>query len=489
MTMKIAAGRWGVFLFAARWLCVACFCAGLARAADYPHPTTYLPGPADLEKWKVTFDDPRPYLEQHGPKQVLPPELYRSLSYDVEEMKARWADLVGFKAPDEVGRVAPEVRPGKYTHEDLDRQPGLRALMFDDLQKRIKPGGPPFAGSIPEFEIVPTRQYFWALPVSEATKKNLGRSKLDGRGYLIQKTWEAGYPFPRPEGPFKAQQVMYNLEKRYLGWGSDYHAIGRAVAYNRSLKIDNRSVYGVREFGLAGRGLLKPHGVFDQAARQRGEAKAVTLNWTEPRDFVGGVQTGMTYLDSEKPDAILFYLPSMRKARKAAPRDTQDDQSGLGRIYDDTEGFWQKMSPNRYPYRYEVAEAREYLVPAATLDGAEYVASNGAEFRNIRLERRPMYVIRMTQLDPGYVYGSRVLYIDRETFLLCHTENYDQKGRLYRTWDIHYSFFPEMGAFSWTGLFLIRDHINQRSSVDQPYSLPARWDRRDVELEGFLMAK
>jgi hypothetical protein len=356
------------------------------------------------------------------------------------------------------------------------------------LDPRVR-GGPPFAGSIAEFEIIPTRQYFWALPVSEATRRNLDKARLDEQGYLIQATWEAGYPFPRPEGKFKAQQVFYNFEKRYLGWGSDYHATGRAVAYDKNLKVDFRMAYGVREMSLAGRCIMKPYGFLDQPARQRGEAKAHTLCWTEPRDLAGAVQTSMAYLDPEKPDALMVYIPAMRKARKVAPRDTQDDRSGTGRIYDDTEGFWQKLSPNHYPYRYEVLEEREYLVAAPTLDGAEYVTSNGAEFRNVRLERRPLFVIKMTQLDPGYVYGSRVLYIDKETFLLYHTENYDQKGRLYRTWDILYSFFPEMGAFSWTGLFLIRDHINLRSSVDQPYNLPAQWNRSDMDMEGFLKAK
>lgn len=460
-----------------------------AAAGNYPHPGTYLPSFVELERQKAMFDDPRPYLEQFGPRHVLPPELYSRLVYDVGEMKRQWAELVGFAAPEAVGKISPEIKPGKYSYRDLEQNPALRALLYDDLAKRIKPGGPPFAGSIPEFEILPTRQYYWALPVSEATRKQLHKARLDDKGYLIQQTWEAGYPFPRPEGRFKAQQVMYNFEKRYLAWGSDYHVTGRAVSFDRNLKMDFSTVYGVREAALAGRCIMEPRGYFDEAARKRGEAKTYAISWTEPRDMAGAAQTTMTYLDSEKPDNIMTYLPFMRKVRKMSPRDTQNDTSGQGRIDDDVEGFWQKLSPNRYPYRYEVLEEREYLVPAPTLDGAEYITTKGGEFRNIRLERRPLYVIRLTQLDRGYVYGSRILYIDKETFLLYHTENYDQKGRLFRTWDIQYSFFPDMGAFSWTGIFLVRDHINQRSNVDQPYCLPARWNRGDVNIDGFLMAK
>ena len=488
--MKTALRKWGLHgpLFPGLVLMAFLHVSALF-AADFLHPTTYLPGFADVEKQKAMFDDPRPYLEQYGPKHVLPADLYKNLTFDVEEMKKQWLDLVGIRAPEVIGKISPEIKPGKYTYDDLEKHPGLKTLMYEDLIKRIKPGGPPFAGSIPEFEIIPTRQYYWALPVSDLTKKNLNRARLDDRGYLVQNTWEGGYPFPRPEGKFRAQQIMYNFEKRYLGWGQNYHITGRAVSFNSSLRIDFRTVYSVRQIGLAGRCFMEPYGYFDESARKRGEEKALTLFWTEPRDLAGAVQTSITYLDAEKPDAIMVYIPSMRKPRKIAPRDTQDDPLGMGRIYDDTEGFWQKLTPNRYPYRYELLEECEYLVPAPTLDGAEYITSKGAEFRNIRLERRPLYVIRLTQLDPGYVYGQRILYIDQETFLLYHAENYDQKGRLYRTWDIHYSFFPQMGVFSWTGLFLVRDHINQRSTIDQPYNLPARWTRTDMEMDGFITAK
>jgi hypothetical protein len=212
--------------------------------------------------------------------------------------------------------------------------------------------------------------------------------------------------------------------------------------------------------------------------------------YSAPRDLAGLAQAAVSYLDPDRPDALLMYAPAMRKVRKLAPRDTQDDPSGLGRIYDDGgEGLNQKFSATRYPYRFEVLEEREYLVPAPSLDGAEYLAASGAEFRNVRLERRPLYVVKLTQRDPDYVYGARILYVDQETFLVYHVENYDQRGRLYRTWDASYSFFPDMGMFAWTGLMLWKDHLALRSCIDQLYNLPAQWSRLDMDIEGFVQAR
>ncbi|MHB8766030.1 MAG: DUF1329 domain-containing protein [Deferrisomatales bacterium] len=464
--------------------------AAPALAADgpnIPHPKTYLPTLAQIREHKAAFDDPRPYLKDFGPKQVLPKALYEFLSYDVEAMKTQWAELVGFRAPDVVGKIAPEIKPGKYTWQDKEKHPGLKALMWPDLYARIKAGGPPHAGSIPEFEVVPTRQYYYALPVAKATRENRGKAQLDASGYLKPDTWVAGYPFPKPEGPFTAQQVMYNLEKRYLAWGLDFYILSPVLGYTKDLTLDFDGLYDVTHQRLAGRVLAPPYGWYDDRARERGEFKNFILGFLAPRDVYGAAQSALYYLDPGSPDQLMMYLPSLRRVRKMSATDSQDPVMGQDQIYDDNEGWMQKLSSTRYPYKFEVLEDREYLVPAPTQDGAEYIASKGVEFRNMKFERRPVYVIKLTQQDPNYVYSYRIFYVDKETFNYLHIENYDQKGRLYRTWDGNYSFFPEMGAFSWSGaLILMRDHIDTHSGCFQAYQLPAFWTREDVSLQGVM---
>lgn len=457
--------------------------------AQWPHPKTYIPTLSEVEKHKKLFDDPRPYLKEYGPKQVIPKELYAKLSWDVEKMKSTWAEAVGFKAPDVVGKIAPEIKPGKYTYKDLEANPGFKQLMWPDLYNRIKPGGPPHAGNIPEFEIIPTRQFYWGLPIAEATKQNEGKTKLDKDGYLIPETWVSGYPFPKPSGPFKAQQIMFNVEKRYLSWGLDFYIVGRTLGFTKNLKLDFDGGYEVFHTRLAGR-VMEPTGWFDKRAKDQGEFKTFILSFSSPRDIAGAAESAAYFLDPKKPDQLMMYLPSMRRVRKMSSTDSQDPIMGQDQIYDDNEGWMQKLSPTRYPYKYEVLEEREFLVVAPTEDGAEYWSSKGLEMRNVRLERRPIYVVKLTQLDKNYVYGHRIFYIDKETFTFYHNEFFDQKGRLYRTWDGNYGWFPEMGTFTWCGTYiLMRDHIDLHSGVQQPYQLPAFWTRSDTSLEGFVKQK
>ena len=42
-----------------------------------------------------------------GYQKIMPPEVYKKVTYDVEAMKRTWAEVVGFRSPDVVGKVVP----------------------------------------------------------------------------------------------------------------------------------------------------------------------------------------------------------------------------------------------------------------------------------------------------------------------------------------------------------------------------------------------
>jgi hypothetical protein len=166
--------------------------------------------------------------------------------------------------------------------------------------------------------------------------------------------------------------------------------------------------------------------------------------------------------------------------------DTQDAVGGSDLIFEDREHFSQKLSPTRYPYKFKMIAEREYLVPSLTLDGSLYFTSKELELRNVEFERRPVYVVELTQMDKNYVYGKRIFYIDKETFLLLFIENYDQKGRLYRSATTLNAFIPEMGNPQFLGAVQL-DHIDLHSTLVLCYNLPAPWlGRENVNLQSII---
>ena len=446
----------------------------------------------DMEKYKRRIDDPRPFYTDTGYyKKILPPDLYRRITYPVEDMERVWAEVVGFKAPNVVGKIAPEIKPGKYTYMDKAKYP-FEKLMMKQMYDRFNPPGKGtrHAANFTEIEVVPTRQYYYALPIAEATKKNMGRAQLDNQGYLTMDSHKniAGYPFPRPEGKFKAQQIIYNWVKKYMFTESYYH-LDYGLGFNKDRRIDGEYsglALGVR---AQGRVQFEPLGWFDNRAQQQLENDIYHYSMLSPRDYYGIIVNTTYYLEPNKYDLVLMYIPSLRRIRKLTATDTQDPAAGSDQIYDDGNGFTQKITPLRYPYKYDVIGEGEYLAPVAG-DGSCYLSSkDGYTLKNLQFERRPMWVVQMIQLDKNYVYGKRIWYVDKETFLIWDIENYDQKGRLYRVSSQLWGFIPEMGMFNMFNA-LAADHIDTHCGYYQTRQYPAPWlTRGDISMSGMVKLK
>lgn len=257
--------------------------------------------------------------------------------------------------------------------------------------------------------------------------------------------------------------------------------------FRKDLSQDYAGTAENRHMKLAGRAMLEPYGWADERAKQRGEYRAFVLNFTAPRDSAGTSMSALYYLDPNKADLLMVYVPQLRRIRMLTASDSQDPIQGQDLIYDDNEGFLQKLSPTRFPYNFEVIEEREYLVRSGD---PNYIASKGRELKNVKLERRPIYVVKLTQLDPNYVYSKRIFYVDRETFMFYHVDNYDQKGRLYRSINTQYPFYPEMGVMAGSGIInVLKDHVDLHSGLIKAYAIPAFWKRQDTSLEGYIKSK
>jgi hypothetical protein len=229
------------------------------------------------------FDDPRDLMETFSPKNTLPPEIWNYLATDVKEAKKLTAEVLGFKSPELVGRIAPEIKPGRYTCQDLDKYPGLKLLFPSEIIRHLKPGGPPLVGNIPEFEIIPCRQLYFYTRLWEITKENRGKTKLDKDGYIVPLSWEGGIPFPRPSGEFKAQEIFYNFDKRSESFERCIALNGESYGFGKNLKIDKYNKYVANFIRLMGRSQFPPFGWFDERAKKNGEFNAYGNFLLEPR--------------------------------------------------------------------------------------------------------------------------------------------------------------------------------------------------------------
>ncbi|MBW1900133.1 MAG: outer membrane lipoprotein-sorting protein [Deltaproteobacteria bacterium] len=452
----------------------------------FPHPTTYLPKANETKKILGMVDDPRDLMATSSPKASMPPEIWEYLLIDVEKAKKLNAELVGFKSTDVVGKIAPEIKPGKYTYKDLEKYPGFKDLFPPELQIHVRAAGPPLICSVEEFEIIPTTQIYWFPRYSETTKRNLGKTKLDKDGYIVPLSWEGGCPFPRPSGKLKAQQLYYSFEKRPGTYDFCYSISGESLALDRNLVVDKYAQYDSTYIRLMGRTLFPPFGWFDKRAERNGETWSNGVVVYEPRANRGTVTLRYFYDDIDKMDSFMIYVPSLRRIRKMTATDTQDPRGDMA--YDDVNHLQQKITPDRFPYKFDIIAEREYLLPIAVNTAKVWVDSkNGYKLREVQMMRRFCYVLQMTQMDPNYLYSKRIFYVDKENFQCQCSSNYDQKGRLYRSQLYTQVWMPEIGQLNPFGTQTIQfDYVDEHSSFQVQFSLPAPFERKDFSMQEMI---
>lgn len=208
-----------------------------------------------------------------------------------------------------------------------------------------------------------------------------------------------------------------------------------------------------------------------------------------PRDLFGNIINITSYMEPERFDLFLMYINQLRRIRKLSTSDTQDPAVGQDMIYEDWQGYFQKLTPKRFPYKYEIIGEGEFLVPISW-DGSTYMSTKeGYILKNVQMERRPMWVVQLTQLDKNYIYSRRVFYFDKEILYFHHVENFDRKGRLYRSYDSIWGFIPEMGTYNQFHTLAL-DHVDTHSTAYHSYSYPAVWlDREDISMKGMIKMK
>jgi hypothetical protein len=299
-------------------------------------------------------------------------------------------------------------------------------------------------------------------------------------------SWKGGYPFPQPSGEFKAQKVYYNFEKKADYFDMCYAIKSRGISLDRNLTKDKYNQSDSSKIRFMGRTLFPPYGWLDEHAKKKGNFWSFSSVVLEPRKDRGTVLLNHKYEDPDKMDQWMMYLPSLRRIRKMNPTDTQEPAGDLA--YDDFSIISQKITPKRYPYKFEIIAEREYLIPITYNTAKVWIDSkNGYALRGAQFMRRPCYALQMTQLDPNYIYSKRIIYIDKETFLSSLSANYDQKGRLHRTQIYTRTFMPDIAQLSSYGMYTLQfDHIDQHSTIQSQFSLPAPFERKDFTIEHLI---
>jgi len=267
-----------------------------------------------------------------------------------------------------------------------------------------------------------------------ATEKYSSQVRLSDDKLKIE-NFVAGLPFPglTPNDPDLAVKLMFNYENRILVDDLDvrnFECDTGSVSAKRPMRVEKHFEIGhFRRLYYVGRLYHEPIHTWETSAGIR--YREVLSPLVEPFDLKGVGLTYNRYLDPSRQDDSWLYYPLLKRARRLSTAQRSEALFGQDTDLDSYGGYagnvawmdWRLLGTKK-------------LLGSLHSDNFPGVWDQGtADFMfHDNWEVRDVYVLEGRSRLPGYAYSRRVIYLDRQSFVILYTELYDQAGELWKAW-------------------------------------------------------
>jgi len=280
----------------------------------------------------------------------------------------------------------------------------------------------------------------WNKAYKEATEKNAAQVKLapDGRALV---GYVSGMPFPTldPNDPQIALKIMWNYDyKPYVtddgdlrNFDADTGPLGDGpMNVERHFLLDH-----LRSLSYIARLYVDPKPELPNPDKVRGKSSLHPI--LEPFDLKGVGLTSIRYLDPDRQDDTWLYLPSLRRVRRLSSAQRSDALFGQDTDVDSYGGYAGQVPWFTWKFLGEKTVLGSFHSDAFPV---KYCEGNGDFVFCDNWEKRQAYVVEGTPKQPQYAYGKRIIFIDKETYLIPFTDIYDRAGQLWKVWLNQYGF-------------------------------------------------
>jgi hypothetical protein len=332
-----------------------------------------------------------------------------------------------------------DVSPGdKIDAQNVDK---LKDLISPGMEWCIKRGWPITIGE--------TKRIEWPQAYKEATEKYASQAKLTPDG-LDVKNYVAGLPFPNidPKDPQVAYKIMWNYSYQFLTTDDvdlrNFDADTGSIADHGPMTVERHFLLDhFRRLFWTGRLYVEPKPEKPNPNGYRAQQGLYPI--LEPFDLKGVGALGNRYVDSSKQDDSWLYLPSLRRVRRLSTAQRSDALFGQDTDVDSYYGYAGHIAWMDWKYLGEkdvigAFHAKNY--PVKWHEKVDWA------FDDV-WEKRRVYVVEGVSKLPQYAYSKRVLFIDKEGWVMPFTDIYDRSGELWKIWINDYSFrtsVPGAGA-------------------------------------------
>jgi Protein of unknown function (DUF1329) len=326
--------------------------------------------------------------------------------------------------------VEADVRPGeKITGETVGK---VKDMISPGLEWCIAHGWPITIGE--------TKRVEFPRAYREVTEKYAAQVELSADALHVL-NYVAGLPFPNldPKDPQLAYKIMWNYSYNFLTTDDvdlrNFDADTGSIAAHGAMTVERHFLLDhFRRLFWNGRLYVDPKP--EKPNRNSYRAQQGLYPILEPFDLKGVGALGYRYLDPAKQDDSWLYLPSLRRVRRLSTAQRSDALFGQDTDVDSYYGYSGHIAWMEWKFLGErdllgVMHARHY--PVKWDERVDWA------FDEV-WEKRRVYVLEGTSKLPQYAYGKRVLFIDKEAWVIPHTDIYDRAGELWKIWINDFSF-------------------------------------------------
>jgi hypothetical protein len=285
-----------------------------------------------------------------------------------------------------------------------------------------------------------TKRIEWPQAYKEATEKYSAQVKLTPDG-LDVKNYVAGLPFPNidPKDPQVAYKIMWNYSYNFLTTDDvdlrNFDADTGSIPENGPMTVERHFLLDhFRRLFWTGRLYVEPKPEKPNPNGYRAQQGLYPI--LEPFDLKGVGALGNRYVESSKQDDSWLYLPSLRRVRRLSTAQRSDALFGQDTDVDSYYGYSGHIAWMDWKYlgEKEVLGSMHAEHFPVTWDTKVDWAFNDV------WEKRKVYALEGVSKLPQYAYSKRVIFVDKEGWVIPFTDIYDRSGELWKIWINNMSF-------------------------------------------------
>ena len=282
----------------------------------------------------------------------------------------------------------------------------------------------------------------WPKAYKEATEKYSAQVKLSPDGKALE-NYVAGQPFPHVDlnDPQAALKVMWNYEYRpYPGTDDfvefEFPVLSGGLRPGQPMNVEREMLLSeARRLYFNGRLYVDPKP--NLAAKDDFRFKELLGPVTSPYDLKGLGGLTFRYRSANRQDETWLYMPTLRRVRRMSTAQRSDALFGQDTDPDSYWGYnghiawmdWKLLGVKKM-----LAVMHGENFPMKRCDGeADFSFCDSWEMRDV-------YVIEGRSKLPQYAYGSRLIFIDKEGWVVAYSDIHDRRGELWKAWIDNHQF-------------------------------------------------